>query len=213
MSMHRYLLILFGGCLVGPLAGAASVTEAGLGEPVERQLSDDQTFRQWTQDPASLDTERGDRIEVREVAGKKVETVKLRNVIPPIRFESGVAKIPPSYVDKLAEVLDGVRQRANVRVHFVGHADSQALSGDLARVFQDNAGLSRERAGEVAEYFKTALALPPEAISYEWLGDTKPLASNAPVEGARSIAGRGGGLVRRDAGRGSQTRKSSSPTI
>jgi broad specificity phosphatase PhoE len=51
------------------------------------------------------------------------------------------------------------------------------------RAFEDNAGLSRERAGEVAEYFKTVLELPPEAISYEWAGDTQPIASNASAEG------------------------------
>ena len=81
------------------------------------------------------------------------------------------------------EVLEGMRQRRNLRVHFVGHADTQPLSPALVRVFEDNAGLSRERAGEVAEYFKTALDLPPEAISYEWAGDTQPIASNASAEG------------------------------
>ncbi len=57
------------------------------------------------------------------------------------------------------------------------------LSPALARVFEDNAGLSRERAGEVAEYFKTVLDLAPEAISYEWAGDTVPIASNTSAEG------------------------------
>jgi flagellar motor protein MotB len=76
-----------------------------------------------------------------------------------------------------------MRHRRNVRVHFVGHADSRPLSGALARVFVDNEGLSRERAGEVAEYFKKALGLPPEAITYEWAGDTRPIASNLTDEG------------------------------
>src|SRR5262245_52388050 len=44
-------------------------------------------------------------------------------------------------------------------------------------------GLSRERAGEVAEYFKKTLGLPPEAITYEWMGDTEPVASNQTEEG------------------------------
>jgi flagellar motor protein MotB len=184
MTRHYTLLLL--GLLVSPLASAEPLALPGqetLSEPVERHLSGDQTFHQWVQDPALLNVDRGDRLEKREVVGQAVETVKLRNVVPPIRFESGVAKIPPSYVDKLAEVLDGVSQRTNVRVHFVGHADSQPLSGELVRVFEDNAGLSRERAGEVAEYFKTALHLPPDAIVYEWAGDTRPIASNATEEG------------------------------
>src|SRR5439155_1678942 len=67
--------------------------------------------------------------------------------------------------------------------HFVGHTDSQRLSEPLARQFGDNMGLSRERAGEVAEYFKKTLGLPPEAITYEWVGDTQPVASNDTEEG------------------------------
>ena len=136
MSKHHALLLLVAS-VVPALAGADPLDALdvdGLGEPVERHLSGDQTFQQWVQDPALLETDRGDRLEKREVVGQAVETVKLRNVVPPIRFESGVAKIPRSYVDKLAEVLEGVKTRANVRVHFVGHADSQPLSGALARV-------------------------------------------------------------------------------
>ena len=142
---------------------AAQVQTTKPGEPVERQLSTDQTFRQWSQDRDRADG--GDRVEVRQISGEVVETVKLKDVVPPIRFESGRAQIPSAYVGTLAEILDGMRSRRNVRLHFVGHTDSQPLSPALARVFGDNAGLSRERAGEVAEYFKTALRLPPEAIT------------------------------------------------
>jgi outer membrane protein OmpA-like peptidoglycan-associated protein len=155
MPRHRHLLLLFGYLMAAP-AGAEPVDVTDLGEPVERHVSGDQTFRQWVQDQALLDSERGDRLETRQVIGEQVETVKLKNVVPPIRFESGVARIPQNYVDKLAEVLESVRHRRNVRVHFVGHADSQPLSEALARVFENNSGLSRERAGEVAEYFKSA---------------------------------------------------------
>ncbi|MGB5131585.1 MAG: OmpA family protein [Steroidobacteraceae bacterium] len=182
MIKHRHLLLLFG-YLVATLAGADQVGTTDLGEPVERQLSGDQKFQLWAQDPALLDSERGDRLEMRQVVGEQIETVKLRNVVPPIHFESGVAEIPQSYIDKLAEVLESVRHRRNVRVHLVGHADSQPLSDSLARVFEDNAGLSRERAGEVAEHLKAALGLPPEAIAYEWAGDTQPIASNATEQG------------------------------
>jgi flagellar motor protein MotB len=177
MARHLYVLTLLG-CLIAAPAGADAVDVTDIGEPVERHVSGDQAFQQWVQDPEILDSERGDRLEVRQVPGEELETVKLKNVVPPIRFESGVAKIPQSYVDKLAGVLEGMRHRRNVRVHFVGHADSQPLSDALARVFEDNSGLSRERAGEVAEYFQTALGLPPEAIAYEWAGDTQPIASN-----------------------------------
>ena len=179
----RRLVSLMVGILMTGFVNADPVDTTKPGEPVERHLSGDQPFRHWSQDPALLGSERGDRLEVRKVPSEKLETVKLKNVVPPIRFESGVAKIPPSYVDKLAEILAGMRYRKNVRLHFVGHADTQPLSDKLVRVFGDNSGLSRERAGEVAEYFKTALGLPPEGITYEWAGDTQPIASNLTEEG------------------------------
>lgn len=188
MRTHRHLPLILGFLMTASAAAAPAdeaepVDTAEPGEQVERHLSGDQTFRQWSQDPERLDSERGDRLEVRQVAGEKVETVKMKNIVPPIRFESGVAEIPPGYVDRLARILEGMRHRRNVRVHFVGHADSQPLSDALSRVFGDNAGLSRERAGEVAEHFKKALRLPPEAITYEWAGDTQPMASNLTEEG------------------------------
>jgi flagellar motor protein MotB len=76
-----------------------------------------------------------------------------------------------------------MRDRINVRLHLIGHADNRPLSAELAQIFGDNAGLSRERAGQVAEHFQTALTLPPEAISFEWAGDTSPVASNLTEEG------------------------------
>jgi flagellar motor protein MotB len=153
------------------------------GEAVERHLSPDQTFKRWSSDPDLLKSDRGDRLETKKVAVQKLDTVKLKNVVPPIHFESGVANIPSDYAEKIARVLESMRYRKNVHLHFVGHSDSQRLSPELARQFGDNYGLSRERAGEVAEYFKKALRLPPESITYEWVGDSQPLASNETEEG------------------------------
>ena len=182
MSRYRHLPLIIG-LLVTSTTGFAAVDTTDPGQQVERHLPPDEAFQQWTQDPNSLDTNRGSHVEVRKVPGQEVETVKLKNLIPPIHFESGVAKIPPEYVDKLARILESMRYRKNVRVHFVGHADNQQLSDKLAQKFGDNEGLSRERAGEVAEYFKKTLGLPPEAITYEWAGDTQPVASNDTPEG------------------------------
>jgi flagellar motor protein MotB len=182
MRNHLRLHLMLG-ALLAASAAVAQVDETEPGQQVERHLSTDQQFRQWSQDPKLLESERGDRLEVRQVEGEKLETVKMKNVVPPIHFESGVAKIPRDYVDKIARILESMRYRKNVRVHFVGHADSQRLSESLARVFGDNMGLSRERAGEVAEHFQKALGLPPEAITYEWAGDTQPVASNETEAG------------------------------
>jgi len=169
--------------LVAASAQAQTVGESSLGSAVERQLPMEQPYAPWARDPEQIRTEAGDRLEQRQVLTESFETVKLKNIIPPIHFESGVAKIPDNYVETLRKALEGLRDRRNVRLHLVGHADNQRLSPVLARTFGDNAGLSRERAGEVAEFLKRALQLKPEAIAYEWAGDLHPIASNDTAEG------------------------------
>jgi len=164
-------------------AGASPLDPSIPGHAVERHLPSDESITPWVTDPGLLEREAGDTVELREVTAEELETVKLTDVIPPIRFASGVADIPPAYIDKLREVLEGLKGRRNVRLHLVGHADTQRLSASLARVYGDNAGLSRERAGEVAEFLQRRLDLPPEAIAYEWAGDTKPVATNATEAG------------------------------
>jgi flagellar motor protein MotB len=185
MNVLRNLayLSLAGIALSAGSAAAANVDEAPLGETVERHLSIDGPFMQWVKDPERVDTEIGDTIDTRETIEDGLETVKLGNLVEPIRFESGVANIPEETVQSLAAILERMRDRINVRLHLIGHADNQPLSYKTAQIYGDNAGLSRERAGKVAEHFQTALALPPEAISYEWAGDSQPVASNETEEG------------------------------
>lgn len=161
------------------------VTEtAPLGEGVERELPMDVPVTEWKKDEGD-DSDQGDRIEKKKVLEQEYITKKLRNVVPAIHFESGEAQIPESYVALIREALDGVKNRVNVRLHFVGHTDDQKLSGRLKEKYGDNVGLSRERAGITAEYFQRALDLPAESISYEGVGDTVPVASNGTAEGRR----------------------------
>ena len=182
--MSRYTPLMLASLLVlSPLAHAQNVHEAAPGESAEKHLSPDDPTLWWARDPSLFDTEAGDRLEQRPVLGEQPETVKLRSVVPPIRFESGVADIPPSTIQKLRGILDGMKDLPNVRLHLVGHADDQPLSDRLTGIYGDNAGLSRERAGEVAEFIQAALALPPEAIAFEWAGDTQPIAPNTSDAG------------------------------
>ena len=169
--------------LVAPFAHAQQTIVAPVGEATERQLPSDEPARLWARDPNALDMERGDTLEPREVQGVQPKTVKLKNVVPPIHFESGVADIPPSTVDALRGVLERMRDLPNVRLHLVGHADSQPLSDRLAGIFGDNEGLSHERAGQVAEFLQNALGLAPETIAFEWAGDSDPIATNDTEEG------------------------------
>lgn len=162
---------------------ASNVEEEDLGEAVERHLDVEVGVTQWVQDPDRVAEEKGDKLETRETVADALETIKLTNLVPPVKFESGVADIPASTVASLRTILERMEDRLNVRLHLVGHADNQPLSARLVELYGDNAGLSRERAGEVAEFFQTSLALPPAAVSYEWFGDTRPVATNLTSEG------------------------------
>jgi len=162
---------------------AASREAAGCGETAEKHLPKETPLTPWLLDPSVFAENQGDRTEKRLVAEKEVKTVKLANLVPPIHFRTGEADIPDEYLTLLRGVLEKMRDRANVRLHFVGHADPQNLSDTLKAKYGDNTGLSRERAGTTAEYCQHALNLPAEAISYEGLGESKPVASNATEEG------------------------------
>ncbi len=162
---------------------ASNVEEGSIGEAVERHLSLDDPFQLWAQDPDRVEAEEGDTLETREIVTDALETIKLSNLVEPIRFESGIADIPAETVESLGAILDRMDDRQNVRLHLIGHADNRPLSPRLVEIYGDNAGLSRERVGQVAEHFQTALALPPEAMSYEWAGDTQPVATNLTEEG------------------------------
>ncbi len=171
------------GALFGSQVMAQWLDRDPIGEGVERHFTGDEPLTPWTQDAGYLEQLQGDSLETREVEAEALETVKLTDLVPPIRFESGIADIPASTVTELADILAGMEGRRNVRLHLVGHADNQPLSPALAAVFGDNEGLSRERAGEVAEFLQDSLDLPPESVSYEWAGDTDPVAGNETADG------------------------------
>jgi hypothetical protein len=73
-------------------------------------------------------------LEVREVAAEKLETIKLVNLVPPIRFESGVAAIPDSTVTELRDILEGMRdRRARRRVALLDARTSRLARATTSR--------------------------------------------------------------------------------
>ena len=160
-------------CLGGIVAAstAAFSGETGIresdtqGPAAEMHLPADRSVTPWIHDPSIVEANEGDRTVMREVVEKEVKTIKLDNRVPPIYFGLGEVKIPQDTLQLLREVLDSMRDRANVRLHFIGHTDSLPLGEDLKERYGDNVGLSRERAGTAAEYCQRALNLPPDAIS------------------------------------------------
>lgn len=164
-----------------PAATETGVMEApSLSHAAEKQAGTDEPRTSW-----GLDTEdsQGDKVEVKQVLEKAVKTIKLQHLVPPIRFASGEAQIPEGYVERLREVLERMKGRNNVRLHFVGHTDNAQLFGAVKQKYGDNLALSRERAGVTAEHFQKALHLPPESITYDGMGESRPVASNATEQG------------------------------
>ncbi len=153
------------------------------GQSTEMHLPPDQSLQPWILDPAIFEEDQGDLVELRQVVETDVKTIKLTDLVPPIPFHEGQAEIPEDYLNRLREILANMEDRVNVRLHFVGHTDSTPLSNALQALYNDNTGLSHERAGTTAEYFQRALNLPADSISYEGAGETKPVASNGTEEG------------------------------
>ena len=164
-------------------AGPGTREAATIGETTEMHLPKDRAFTPWLLDPSVFAEDQGDRTEKRRVAEKDVKTIKLQNLVPPIHFASGEAEIPVGYVQRLRDVLDNMQGRSNVRLHFVGHTDNAQLFGEVKQKYGDNLTLSKERAGVTAEYFQKTLHLPSESITYEGMGESRPLASNATEQG------------------------------
>ncbi|HTH84208.1 OmpA family protein [Mycobacterium sp.] len=167
-----------------PKSGTQKViTTPSLGQAVEKQLDPDAPLTPWKLDENTLPPLVKERTESKEVIEKNVRTIKVQNLLPPIYFESGKADISNEYLEKVRKILEGMKDRRNVRLHLVGHTDNVPLFGETRIRYVDNAGLSRERAGVSAEFFQKTLGLPPESVTYEGRGEREPVASNTSEAG------------------------------
>jgi len=154
-----------------------------LGDNTEKHFPPNMEFTLWTMDETQFKPREEDRVEIKKVLEKEVETFKLEGKVPAIGFESGKVNIPDSYVEKLRDILNEMRNRTNVRLHFIGHSDSDKLGPALRAKYIDNVGLSKYRAQETAEYFQRELDLPPDGVSFDGVGDSQPIASNETEAG------------------------------
>ncbi len=163
----------------------AQLEEYPLGKNTEKHFPPNKEFTLWIQDETLFKPKEDDKVEVKKVLEKEVETHKLEGKVPDIGFKSGEATIPASYVEKLRDILDEMKHRTNVRLHFIGHSDSDKLGPGLRAKYINNVGLSKYRAQETAEYFQRELDLPPDGVSFDGVGDAKPVASNDTAAGKR----------------------------
>lgn len=154
-----------------------------IGENTEKMLPPNLEFNLWVQDETYFKPKEEDRVEIRRELMKEVETFKLDNEVPDIGFASGRIEIPDDFVEKLRTVLNTMKNRTNVRLHFIGHSDTDKLGPTLRAKYGDNVGLSLYRAQKTAEFFQRALDLPPDAVSFDGAGYSQPIASNDTAAG------------------------------
>ncbi|WP_237066847.1 OmpA family protein [Microbulbifer guangxiensis] len=128
-----------------------------------------QPRNQWVQD-ASLFTE-------------AMEPVVEDNIIDPMPFEAVDDGVEEARVELLREKLAELSGKHNLRLKFIGHTDSAAMTPQQLAQYLDKQEFTRARARHVAEFFQLALDLPEEAVSFEGRGDEEPLVENITSQG------------------------------
>jgi flagellar motor protein MotB len=141
-------------------------------------LMPDEKFILWARDETLLKPSEDDQVVFETRVVEDAKTIKLDDVMPAVRFDAGSSTIPAEFIDKLRTVLQDMEDRANVRLHVIGHTDNMPLNPSNRALYGDNTGLSEARAQMAAEFFQRSLELPPEAVSFEGRGDREPIASN-----------------------------------
>ncbi len=155
-----------------------------LGQAVERHAASDLPRTLWVEGgDSSVHAGHSEKDKSSNAQEKTVKTIKQQNLVPPLRFGTGDADIPDAYVQRLKDILSGMQGKNNVRLHLVGHTDNTPMFGEAKQKYVDNATLSRERARAAALYLQKALGLPPESVTYEGVGESGPVASNATFQG------------------------------
>jgi outer membrane protein OmpA-like peptidoglycan-associated protein len=100
-----------------------------------------------------------------------------------IRFVSGKHFLTGSTKREMDFIIGQLRGKKQLKLHFIGHADSQRLSPNAKKIYKTNQGLSEHRADIVAAYFRQQLDLTSEAITAEGRSNREPVASNATLAG------------------------------
>ncbi len=93
--------------------------------------------------------------------------------IPPILFEQGKPVIPVGYSDRLRNLMAEVRDKANVRLRFIGYTSNERLDRRTAMVYGDDIGLSSARARRAMQVVKKELGLTNTQAEFEGRGDVQ----------------------------------------
>jgi flagellar motor protein MotB len=190
MSNHRHLPLIIGFLMMTASAGIAQVNMAKPGEPVERHLSEDQTFREWSHDSNVSDDN------IKRIKVCRVETVckmrfkdgytprtRIRNLVAPLRYEDETSPISEAFTTQVRQALDNLGDKHGVTVRFIGYTDDAPLTDRDQSIYGNHLSLSKARAYRVARAMQEILGLPTSAIESDGRGASKPVASNGTEQG------------------------------
>jgi flagellar motor protein MotB len=189
MCKQRHLLLIAGFLMMTAPAGIGQVITAKPGEPVERNLSSDQTFREWSRDSNGADETKLIKVCRAQTVCKmryregQTPRMRVRNLIVPLRYEDENTPISDSFTRQVRQALDNMRDKRGVTVRFIGYTDDAPLTGPDESTYGNHLSLSKARAHRVAVAMQEILALPASAIESDGRGNSHPVASNETAQG------------------------------
>src|SRR5437899_8939997 len=170
-------------------ATAGQIKTAKPGEPVERQLSGDQKFREWSLDANVADDVKRIKVcrveDVCKMRFKEGETprMRVRNLVVPLRYEDENIPVTEAFTRQVQQAVDNLRDRQGVTVRFIGYTDDAPLTGGDEQTYGNHLSLSKARAQRIALAMQEKLGLPGSAIESDGRGDSHPVAANETVQG------------------------------
>jgi len=189
MSMQRHLLLIVASLIMVAPAGTGQVNMVKPGEPVERHLSSDQTFQEWSHDSNPTDG-------IKRIKVCRVETVckmrykegqtpraRVRNLVLPLRYEDETVSISDAFTRQVRQALENLRNKQGVTVRFIGYTDDTALTARDESIYGSQLALSKARAKRVALAMQQVLGLPASAMESDGRGASHPVASNDTAQG------------------------------
>src|SRR5499433_320867 len=189
MSKQPHLLLIAGLLMMTAPACIGQVNTAKPGEPVERHLSSDQTFREWSHDSNGTDETKLIKVcraqtvcKMRYREGETPRT-RVRNLVVPLRYGDENTHISDAFTKQIRQALDNLRDKRGVTVRFIGYTDNAPLTGLDESTYGNHLSLSKARAQRVALAMQEILGLPASAIESDGRGASHPLASNETPQG------------------------------
>ena len=189
MCKQRHILLIGGFLMMTAPAVIGQVNTAKPGEPVERHLSSDQTFWEWSHNSKSTDeTKRVKVCRVQAVCKMRYKQgntprTRVRNLVVPLRSEDETVHISDAFTKQIKQALDNLRDKQGMTVRFIGYTDDAPLTGRDESLYGNQVSLSKARAQRVALAMQEILGLPASAIQSDGRGASHPIASNETAQG------------------------------